>query len=337
MWSRDGSLCASGSASIPVAASPSAASNAAFVDCRAARPSSSSAVVAAAGRHKVGTGVTALLGIVVLLAAGYGVYSLLTRHRMRPFRNFTVTKLTEEGNAALVAISPDGKYILSLMRDSNGLASLWLRNVPTNSNTQVQPPADVYYNGLRFSPDGNYLYFVRSDPGNAELKYLVSRAAARRHPRETGRGRGFQRHVLPDGRKIAFMRYDNPEPGKYRLIVRSLDSGEETVLTSGLERSRTLQPCVVAGWQDDPVRRESAGRCPDWTDGGGCQQRTATSDSRARIRLSRPPTWLPDGHGAAGGGSRPIFELHAAADCLCTLPGRAGWILSRATRTTILT
>ena len=69
---------------------------------------------------------------------------------MRPFRNFTVTKLTEDGNAALVAISPDGKYILSLMRDSSGLASLWLRNVPTNSNTQVQPPADVYYNGLRF-------------------------------------------------------------------------------------------------------------------------------------------------------------------------------------------
>src|SRR4051812_36920079 len=103
--------------------------------------------------------------MVVLLAAGYGVYSLVMRHPMRPFRNFTVSKLTNEGNAALVAISPDGKYILSLMSDSNGQASLWLRNVPTNSNTQVQPPADVRYNGLRFSPDGNYLYFVRSDPG----------------------------------------------------------------------------------------------------------------------------------------------------------------------------
>ena len=54
----------------------------------------------------------------------------------------------------------------------NGLASLWLRNVPTNSNTQVQPAADIYYTGLRFSPDGNYFYFVRSDPGNPELKFL---------------------------------------------------------------------------------------------------------------------------------------------------------------------
>ena len=55
-------------------------------------------------------------------------------------------------------ISPDGKYILNMVRE-NGKASLWLHNVPTSSDTQVQPADDVYYNGLRFSPDGNYFYF----------------------------------------------------------------------------------------------------------------------------------------------------------------------------------
>jgi dipeptidyl aminopeptidase/acylaminoacyl peptidase len=79
--------------------------------------------------------------------------------------------VTEGGKSLLAALSPDGKYILNLVRD-NGLASLSLRNVPTNSDAQVQPPADVYYNGLRFSTDGNYFYFVRSDPGNPELKFL---------------------------------------------------------------------------------------------------------------------------------------------------------------------
>ena len=39
--------------------------------------------------------------------------------------------------------------------------------------------------------------------------------------------------LSPDGRKLAFMRYDNPEPGKYRLIVRSLENDAETVLASG--------------------------------------------------------------------------------------------------------
>ena len=97
--------------------------------------------------------------------------------------------------------------------------SLWLRIVPTNSNTQVQPAADVYYNGLRFSPDGNYLYFVRSDPGNADLRYLYRAPLLGGTPERLAEDVDSNITFSPDGRKIAFMRYDNPEPGKYRLIV----------------------------------------------------------------------------------------------------------------------
>src|SRR5438309_3087854 len=43
-------------------------------------PSQSSPAMVAAGRHKVGTGIAAVLGVIVLLAAGYGVYALLMRH-----------------------------------------------------------------------------------------------------------------------------------------------------------------------------------------------------------------------------------------------------------------
>ena len=50
------------------------------------------------GGTKVGTGVAVLVGVIVLLAAGYGVYSLLSMHRTLPFSNFSVNKVTEEGN-----------------------------------------------------------------------------------------------------------------------------------------------------------------------------------------------------------------------------------------------
>ncbi len=287
---------APGSASVPIAASPSALSTTGSSKVEAVRPASSSAVVAAAGRHKLGTGVSVLLGIFVLLAAGYGIYSLVTRHPMRPFRNFTVTKLTEDGSAALVAISPDGKYILSLMRDTSGLASLWLRNVPTNSNTQVQPPADVYYNGLRFSPDGNYLFFVRSDPGNAELKYLY------RAPLLGGTAEKLAEDVdsnvtfSPDGRKVAFMRFDNPDPGKYRVIVRSLDSGEESVLTSG----ESVQGLFNPAWSPDGKTILCVVNQPGDALTGliavdastGKQRLVMTADSALAN-----PTWLPDGRG----------------------------------------
>jgi Tol biopolymer transport system component len=245
----------------------------------------------------VRTGFLALLGLVILLAAGYGVYSLLMRHPMRPFRNFTVKKLTEEGNSTEAAISPDGNYILHLARDSStGLASLWLWNLPSNSNTQVQPPAEVFYDGLRFSPDGNYLYFVRTDPGNAELHYLYRAPLLGGTPERIAEDVDSNITFSPDNRKVAFMRYDNPEQGKYRLIVRSLDSGQETTLTGGPNSQILVNPawspdgqvilCVV----NQPGNALNGLTAVDV--GTGQQHLVMSSDS-----LLNSPTWLPEGHG----------------------------------------
>ena len=262
----------------------------------AASPSGSRNAIATAA-PKVRTGFLVLLAFVILLAAGYGVYALVMRHPVRPFRNFTVKKLTEEGNSAQVAISPDGNYTLSLARDSNtGLASLWLRNVPTNSNTQVQPPADVYFNGLRFSPDGNYLYFVRSDPGNADLKYLYRAPLLGGTPERLDEDVDSNITFSPDGHKVAFMRYDNPEQGKYQLIVRSLDSGQETALTSGSDSQSLVNPawspdgktilCVV----NHPGNALTGLVAVDAV--SGSQKLVLSSDSVLIL-----PTWLP---GAGG-------------------------------------
>jgi eukaryotic-like serine/threonine-protein kinase len=290
---KKGAAALSGAAAVAGAALSTAGVS---LPVEATQPSSSSTVVAAAGRHKLGAGFTVLLGIIVLLAAGYGIYSLLTRHPMRPFRNFTVTRLTEEGKAALVAISPDGKYTLSLMSESNGHFSLWLRNVPTNSNTQVQPPADAYYNGLRFSPDGNYLYFVRSDPGNRELKFLYRAPLLGGTPERLAEDVDSNITFSPDGRKIAFMRYDNPEPGKYRLIVQALDGGEETVLASGPNGQAFYNPawspdgktilCVV----NQPGDALSGLMAVDAH--SGKQHLILGADSGFAS-----PTWMPDGSG----------------------------------------
>jgi Tol biopolymer transport system component len=282
-----------------VIANPSAtaiaASSVPAVSAVTQKPPSSSAVVAAAGRHKVGTGVGVFAGIFVLLAASYGIYSLLTRHKTMPFRNFSLTKVTEEGNAVLVAISPDGKYVLSMVRD-NGLASLSLRNVPTNSVTQVQPPAEVYYNGLRFAPDGNYFYFGRSDPGNDELKFLYRAPLLGGTPEKLTADVDSQITASPDGHKIAFMRYDNPEPGKYQLIVRTLDQGVETALTSGLMGQRLLSPawspdgktilCVINQPKDALTGLMAV-------DANSGQQHLVSSSEDAL----GSPIWVPDGKG----------------------------------------
>jgi serine/threonine protein kinase/sugar lactone lactonase YvrE len=211
------------------------------------RQPSGSAAVAVARQHKLGTGIATLVVVMLIAAAGYGVYALFNRNRPAPFENISITKITETGKAALVAISPDGKYILNVVRDA-GQESLWLRNLPTNSDTQVIPPAEVRYAHLRFSPDGNYLYFNRSEPGSEELKYLYRAPVLGGTPQKLVTDIDSNITFSPDGRQIAYFRMNNPEPGKERLLLFPVDGGEEKVLDN--------RP-VSGGLQD-----------PDWSPDG---------------------------------------------------------------------
>lgn len=196
------------------------------------RSPSGSTVVAAARQHKFGTGVVTLIALALVAAAAYGVFALFNRNRHIPFENISITKVTETGKAALVAISPDAKYILTVVRDA-GEESLWLRNLPTNSDTQVIPPAEVEYAHLRFSPDGNYLYFERSEPGSEELKYLYRAPVLGGTPQKLVTDIDSNITFSPDGRQIAYFRFNNPEAGKQRLLLLPTEGGEEKILYGG--------------------------------------------------------------------------------------------------------
>jgi Tol biopolymer transport system component/tRNA A-37 threonylcarbamoyl transferase component Bud32 len=261
----------------------------------AAAPSGSAAV-AAARQHKFGAGVVTVVAIAVLAAAGYGIYAFLNRSRPMPFQNISIDKVTDNGKAALVAISPDGKYVLNVM-DEGGKQSLWLRNLPTNSNTQVVAPAEVYYRHLRFSPDGNYLYFIRTEPGSEELEYLYRAPLLGGTPEKLVTDIDSNITFSPDGRRFAFFRDNNPEPGKYRLLVVPVEGGEEKVLHGGSTSDRMFDPA----WSPDGKTIVCSVLQPGNAFSGlvaldvasGQQKLFFTSDDRLLQRAA----WMPDGKG----------------------------------------
>jgi serine/threonine protein kinase len=182
---------------------------------------------------KRGISKTAILASIAMLAlvvvAGFVLRSFFAHGAPKPFRQYSISQATNSGKASIATISPDGKYILIAMRE-NGLESLWLRNLPTNSNTQVVAPSPAAFASLSFSPDGNYLYF-RQDGDKTGLFHVLYRAPVLGGtPKQLVRDIDAHPVFSPDGQRIIYIRCNSPEANKCRWLSANPDgSGEQTL------------------------------------------------------------------------------------------------------------
>jgi len=188
----------------------------------------SSSAVAAAKKHKLGLTVGTIAALAVLAAAGFGVYSILHRSAAVPFQNFAIAQVTNSSRAIVAAISPDAKYVLTVMNDK-GLNSLWLRNVATGSDTQVVPASATIPN-VAFSPDGNYIYFRKAENAIASDFNVYRAPVLGGTPKAVVHDVDTAFTFSPDGRRMAYFRANNPETAKYRLLSANLDGSDEKVL-----------------------------------------------------------------------------------------------------------
>jgi eukaryotic-like serine/threonine-protein kinase len=150
--------------------------------------------------------------IVVLAIVAFVAYKVLRRPTSFNLQDMQITKLTDSGNAAYVAISPDAREVVYVLVEGEK-QSLWVRNVPTKSDVQVLPPAVAVFNGVNFSPDGNYIYFTRarnsSETGDLYVMPVLGGA-----PRQLLQGVYRPISFSPDGKQFALMRLNasgNPE------------------------------------------------------------------------------------------------------------------------------
>jgi serine/threonine protein kinase len=262
----------------------------------AAYAPTSSTVISVTNQQKWGT--IALLASVLILAgtAAYGIYAFLKRSEVVPFRNFTITAIPDSDNAALTAISPDGRYLINVKNDK-GKESMWLRNVPTGSDTQILPLSVSFYTSLVFSPDGNYIYFREATSKSLNAFNLYRAPVLGGTPRLTVKDIDTGITFSPDGTRIAYARWEDPEPGKNRLLSSKPDGTGEQVLRIG-----SYYPVLTAvAWSPDGKNIACSFIHPDNAAGGidmfdlasGQMRRFVRFDDKIAFELK----WLPNGRG----------------------------------------
>lgn len=123
--------------------------------------SSAEYIIGGIKQHRVAAVIAACVLVVAVVAIGVALfrYSSEGERSSAQLQAPKLQRLTTSGVASDAAISPDGKYVAHVKSDG-GQLSLWLRQVATTSDTQIVPPSTGGYNGITFSKDGDYIYYV---------------------------------------------------------------------------------------------------------------------------------------------------------------------------------
>jgi serine/threonine protein kinase len=198
--------------------------------------SSAEYLVSGIRSHKKSAGVVLSILVIALGALAFALYKFWGKAD-KTSQSIKIERLTTNGKSTDAAISPDGKYVVYIL-DEGGKQSLWTRQVATSSNVQIIPPDDVRFWALSFSPDSNYINFVKKDSDylNSLKKEKIGLAALYQMP-VLG---GAQKKLLPDmdgavsyspdGKRFTFIRGDNPNIGESALMIANSDGTGERIL-----------------------------------------------------------------------------------------------------------
>src|SRR5262249_11157753 len=164
-------------------------------------------------------------------------------------------------------------------------------------------PEHVQYSALRFSPDGGYIYFSHTQmvSGPASQEYDLYRIPVLGGtPQLLVKDVDTNPSFSPDGRRFAFVRANDPDPGKYHLLIANADGSNEKSIFAGPMAN------VASDSSWSPDGKAIVGTIFDQAEDSISAVISIDPDTGAERTISRPPytvltnvSWLPDGKALA--------------------------------------
>jgi len=242
-----------------------------------------------------------LLGGVFMLTVVAVAVALLSRLSRRSsgwgFQAMKLSRVTQSGNAINVAISPDGRYAVYVLREGEK-QSLNVRQVATGSDVQILPPDEVVIWSLTFSPDANYIDFVRGEKPDFTDTHLYRMPVLGGTPYLAMQGGiDFGSSYSPDGRQFAFLRVANSGPGTVDVLIAKADGSNQRVVASRPYRDADIGLAwspdgkKVAFTTSEATKKLRSSLWAISIADGSVREIYATPDTIGR------PRWVPDGSG----------------------------------------
>src|SRR5215469_1299409 len=166
--------------------------------------------------------------VIVLACVALGIRLWKSHQRRLNLEDVQMVRLTESGNAEDVAISPNGEYVVYVLREGEK-RGLRVLQVATGGEVQILAPDVVELKGLTFSPDGNYIFFLRTPKENFLYDSLFQMPVLGGTPRKLIYDVDTPISFSPDGRQFAFVRISERVT---HLMIANADGTGERVLAS---------------------------------------------------------------------------------------------------------
>ncbi len=177
----------------------------------------------------------AVIVLVVVVTAGLLGWRLWPR--AMPFSSMSVSQITDTGTLEGIALSGDGKFLAEVKNDA-GQRTVWIRNLATNTDTQILSAYPSQYLGLTFSQDANYLYFTRETPDNGVVSRIYTMPVFGGTPRQIVLDVDSAPSLSPDGNRFVYLRWTPDRKDQYSEIhIADKDGSNDQLLYSSIEKT----------------------------------------------------------------------------------------------------